>query len=1534
MTKKEKNPSTDDPIVKRPPMQRALRFLVRFVLYATALVAVFILGAFLLLQTDAVRSRAKAFLESAVSDASGLRLTIGKISGDLLFSISLEEVKLSHRNHPLFEAREISATYVSPLLLKKTLLVNEFHIKNGFLRLEKDEAGKWNIPESGTDSNSRKDSGIDLHIVVRRAALTDIDMTLVEKTGHETRTRRFNNIALVAGFDITSGAVVAANIFETRFSLDRPRFTLRNLSGKIDYDVSKERLRLHRLRLQTGDSSATVDGSADFGGALPVIDAEADIRRLSLSEIGRLAGVSELQEGILIGRISAKGSMDKLSHCLDLRLGHTVVRTAGTVTRTAGEKLDLDLAGAVEELNLNLLSSVGLADLAGMVTADFKVSGTDLLHPQRHGVLELAVRNSRFDRYLLNQGTLRFTLDRGTLNADRIDLKTPLGNAVLTGTLAGFLDPEKEKSISAEATLSDLDLARISQQKDVSGTLNLTLKAEAILPPHPTGAVPVSGKVSAEIGSSNLLDLGLRKGDLDMVWSGGRLDCKRFLLDADPGRISVTGFAVPQQQSAHLKVDLNVPDLKKLGRIAARFDKTLPQPAVMSGAVDVSGLVEGWWDRPLFDGTIHARQLRFEQLSAKALTVTGRWDGLPASFKSQSRLAVQDLTVDTIRLSTLEAAAALSPDTLRLNLDAAHPGGEKLTLRGQIDQWQDTVKRVTIDTLKMTAKAASKAGRFGTQLTNREPIRMVISPKSLDIHAFTVVSDQAILSLKGKLHADKDSALSLTLSRFNLDRISWLMPEANKVRGTLSADISVSGTGKKPSLTAVVRVKNGSGYNMDFADLLVRLAYNRSKLASEIVLNLGGNRKIELNGKADIAWALLPFRLDLPGRGLDVSLKTNGLPLSKLPIPQIPDVRYDGNLDVSARLTGDPASPVVKGDIAVNSGSVRFKDHRLPVSRLGISIDYSKAEAEVRIDMARDGRQVVTGSGRAGIRFSLWPFAFTLLNRETHGLLTVRDLDLKAFSFLNLAHVDVGGRLDLSATIEGRPASPVLAANLSIDSGQVAMKNGSDTTIPFSRLAVKLSYQNGKAVGDITVHRDNIRLLAANGVSALSLSLMPFRFTPGADMDASLETRGLRLSMLPLPKIPGADIDGKIDVTVRMQGDWKAPRITGDLGLKQGILSVKQPSLTYKNVTAAIRLIPGKILIDKVSLGGDTEGNLTCVGDIQLTGFLPTHFNIRVNGENLFVPFHPGIRARIRPDIQLSGSMEAPKLTGTITIPESRVDLDRLVQQGPAEIQIKGRETDELGRIQLADAASHGPTFFQSLAADLNVVVPKNTWMKGQGLNAEIGGSLTIKKEPFKSFVLLGSLNTIRGYYNFQGKLFTFTKGTVDFLGLEEPDPNLDIEATARISNVDIIIRIGGTARNIKLSLDSNPQMEQTDIVSYIMFGKPADSLNDQDSVNVERAALNLTGQIAASQLKSIFGDDFFLDMLTYESGNGEGSKGAVTVGKYITPDVFVKYRQGIGGDQPSEVEASYEVNKNISIQTNMGNEKTTGIDVFWKMDF
>jgi translocation and assembly module TamB len=358
------------------------------------------------------------------------------------------------------------------------------------------------------------------------------------------------------------------------------------------------------------------------------------------------------------------------------------------------------------------------------------------------------------------------------------------------------------------------------------------------------------------------------------------------------------------------------------------------------------------------------------------------------------------------------------------------------------------------------------------------------------------------------------------------------------------------------------------------------------------------------------------------------------------------------------------------------------------------------------------------------------------------------------------------------------------------------------------------------------------------------------------------------------------------------------------------------------------------MIIKEFLLNGDTEGTLNIKGRIDAEGLKPTAFDIHLTGENVFIPYQKAVAAWIRPDLKLTGTPPKPFLAGILTVTEGRVNLDQLSAQGPAEIQIDTAGPEKKATIDIVGEPSAAEDLLRPLAADIIVAASKNVWLKGQGVNAEMAGQINLKKEPDKPFVLMGSLNTVRGTFDFQSRLFKITRGNADFIGLEEPNPNLDIQAETRIARVKIIIKITGTANQMTLALDSEPAMDRTDIISYLVFGRPASELNQQQNFNAEQAALNLTGRLAANELKNILGDVFRLDVLTLESGSGDITQGSLAIGKYVTPEVFVLYRHRFKVDEPDKVEVTYEINRNFSIETQLGDEKTSGIDFVWDFDF
>jgi autotransporter translocation and assembly factor TamB len=638
-----------------------------------------------------------------------------------------------------------------------------------------------------------------------------------------------------------------------------------------------------------------------------------------------------------------------------------------------------------------------------------------------------------------------------------------------------------------------------------------------------------------------------------------------------------------------------------------------------------------------------------------------------------------------------------------------------------------------------------------------------------------------------------------------------------------------------------------------------------------------------------------------------------------------------GVLSVASKISGTLARPVIQTDLKIENGA----GYDFSFSEIECALNYRQAQVFFRASGVRKGTKILDINGKTGIGFSLVPFKIEPHPNRFEITAQADGIKLSALPIPKPAGVQFDGKMSLNVCAAGDLNAPEFKGKLSLKDGFFLFAGAPAEKVTFRNFDIGFDYRNSRAMVDAILFRQNRKALDINGQAGLQISLVPFRFIPlDKDLKLAVNAQNLKLSLLPLPKPAGLKLDGILNLKASASGGITRPVIAGSLTIRDGYLSIPGRPLSYEEMTADISFSPGNIAITKLQLKGDKEGYLTFEGVIETKGLKPSAFNIRMKGENVYIPYKSIAYARVQPDMTFSGIPKAPKLTGTLNVTESRIYIDQLTQTGPAEIQVDAGQPPDGKLILLDEKNPAGSGFMKVLAADVIVDVPKNAWLKSPDLNVEIAGKVNLKKTPAKPFTLLGSLNTLRGTYAFQGKLFKMTRGNVDFVGLEAPNPNLDIEAETRIKKVNIKLKISGTARNIVLSLDSDPPLEQSDIIAYLVFGRPVSELNNQQGFSAEQAALNITSRMAVNELKNILGDAFLLDTLTLEPGGEDVREGAVSAGKYISPDVFVLYRYRFKADEPDQVEITYELNRNFSIETQLGDEKSSGIDFVWEFDF
>jgi autotransporter translocation and assembly factor TamB len=137
---------------------------------------------------------------------------------------------------------------------------------------------------------------------------------------------------------------------------------------------------------------------------------------------------------------------------------------------------------------------------------------------------------------------------------------------------------------------------------------------------------------------------------------------------------------------------------------------------------------------------------------------------------------------------------------------------------------------------------------------------------------------------------------------------------------------------------------------------------------------------------------------------------------------------------------------------------------------------------------------------------------------------------------------------------------------------------------------------------------------------------------------------------------------------------------------------------------------------------------------------------------------------------------------------------------------------------------------------------------------------------------------------------------------IDQPKPDGSNE------RVEVILSIGGTALQPKLSFKSKPSMPEQDILTLISAGVKLGE--ESGNVDLTEQVVNRGSQYLSNMLSGyIQKNTGLLDVVKLKTMYTGQEKGAqVTLGKYVTRNVYVSYSQtaGVGTDLANEFTAEY----------------------------
>ena len=115
---------------------------------------------------------------------------------------------------------------------------------------------------------------------------------------------------------------------------------------------------------------------------------------------------------------------------------------------------------------------------------------------------------------------------------------------------------------------------------------------------------------------------------------------------------------------------------------------------------------------------------------------------------------------------------------------------------------------------------------------------------------------------------------------------------------------------------------------------------------------------------------------------------------------------------------------------------------------------------------------------------------------------------------------------------------------------------------------------------------------------------------------------------------------------------------------------------------------------------------------------------------------------------------------------------------------------------------------------------------------------------------------------------------------------------------VTVFMDVEGTLETLELTLRSDPTMELTDMVSYVVTGQPASEalqLGGLGNQSAESIAVSSGVGLLSNAIESLVQESGLeLDVIQIEpTDNARGA--TITAGKYVTPRIFTAVSQPIG---------------------------------------
>jgi translocation and assembly module TamB len=1468
------------------------RRVLRFGSYAAIVVVALVIVGLVVTQTAWFRDWLRGY---AVRQASALidgDLTIGRLDGDLWTGLQLHDVAIDQRGMRVVELSSLELEYSVGDFIRDGIALRRVRLEQPVVRLVRED-DTWNVttlfpptdPDETTDPASYRVDRIEL--VNGRVTIDDPGCPPGTTGCLPAEIRGIDGVVE----DLTAvNGETSVTLRDLSLETESPSITVTRLAGSLR--VSDSRLQASDVELQTGASHVTLDADVTDMEAAPVVRAQMSAAPLALAEVGLF--VPQLHDHPLDARLdlTAEGPLDALA------VDFTAETEAGTIAADVVVDASGPAYGARGTVRAAQVDAGALLQdpaLASRVTATstFDLTGTGL--EDLTGELALEMRESAVAGY----------------RVDRVDLDATLR--------AGTAD------LSVEADAWGTQVA-------AQGVVDVADAADGIV------RYDLRGDVTG-------LDLRALPQDLALPALATRIDAQFETRGVGPDatatvnfrRSSIEGATIEAGSTARVSLGTEPPTY------AADLRLRDVDPERIGRAMDIEALADDRMSGAL-NVTLRAEGQGFE-LDTLSLDAEVGLDGTLGPTRIPSLTAVAQVQAGALRGSLTGQVRDVRPEVWADREDVAGRIDADVDVTFALPDVSDPAQ---LDGASGQAVVTIGQGRVGGFDLTRAVADLTLDEGRVTLQRLLVEAPAADLTASGRLAiADEhDHDLRYEVEVRDLNALARAA-DVDDVAGAAQVQGRVTGTPRLPRTAGTLQVED---------------------------LRYGDDVRVTA-ASADYD-VVLP-ELDVDQLDARATVRASDVRAPEVRVEQavLAATWREGALTFDTTITEERATAEAAGQLQVDDDTQLLLLDRLTVAAEGqrwalpagqqARVERQGQMVSIENLTLESGPQRIAASGTLIVPDQEQP---AVAPPADPLIIDASAVDLARLGDLLAPERGLQGRLDASVRVSGALTQPTATGDLQI-------ANGGVDGYRFEALSTTFAYEETHATVDLRLQQDAASWLTAEGTVPLPAD----DETPRATPDWDLTVASTPLDLAPVGAFVEAldDVGGRVQIDARVTGPAAKPLLTGEAVLTDGALTVAPLNVTYDDITGRIRFAGDLVTVDGFTITDDNGRSLELTGSVALHGTTPQDLALTIASDRFQLMDNDLGRARLTSDVRVTGSLDAPRIEGEMALADVRVEIDQLLalltdMEGPAAEPVRSvtfrpvppaddpaepvpgetlvpdelLHTDEPALAEaveeaappLAARAPEGqeaedetdpPAMWEAATLDLRIRVPDNAVLRADDLrlvaggmslgamNITVGGDLQALKAAGEDLQLRGTVRTIRGQYDFQGRRFTLQRdGEIRFEGIDPTNPALDITATRDVAGVEARIRLHGTAEEPEITLSSQPALDEADVLALILFNRPIDDLGQGERTSLAQQAGAIVGARLADSLAMSLRDALDVDLLEIDVATPGGPR--LAVGTQLSERVFVKFRQQVGAQDVSEFILEYQLLDFLRLQTSV----------------